>query len=679
MGFVLVGAGVSLIVLGWRSGSAAVTGGVQASVAAVLAVVVAGVVARTASDAVEATAFALVAGTSVALGLIFGLAGRLRLANLIRFVPFPVVGGFLAGTGWLLIKGAVDVMIGRPLDLAHIGDVLTSDSLRHLLPGLALAVALVAAQRMVRRSWVLPVLLTSALVLFWVITLTSASGDMAREGGWLLGPFPTSPRWIPIGPSDLLDADWGAIVGEVGGLLTIVVLAFVGLLFNATSLEVINHEDLDLDGELRAAGFANVVTGFAGGPPGYHSVTLTLMARSLGAPNRAAAYLAGAICVLLGFTGGGLIESVPRFLLGGLIASFGIALLFEWLVAFRHRLPPAEYGVVVAIVIVIAAFGFLEGVGFGIALAAGLFAFTYSRYDTVKHRLTGAEYSSKVNRAPRHAQQLHALGDHVDILELQGFLFFGSVHKVIESIAERAAATDVRALRFVVVDFRRIRGIDSSGVLGFTKLARLADQHGFVVVMTGVASEIGSQLEVGGFDASLPNVEFFRDLDHGLEFCEDALLDAADAGREHTEDVQQLLQSLLHEDQGGDRLRQYVETIQVPSGDAVIRQGDAASDLFIVVSGTLTTLLDVDGEPAVRLARVGAGSVVGEIGLYTGETRSASVVAEEDCVVERLSADAVARMERDDPDLAMALHRSMVRLVSDRLARANEAVRALID
>jgi hypothetical protein len=48
-------------------------------------------------------------------------------------------------------------------------------------------------------------------------------------------------------------------------------------------------------------------------------------------------------------------------------------------------------------------------------------------------------------------------------------------------------------------------------------------------------------------------------------------------------------------------------------------------------------------------------------------------------VVERVSQEAIERMERDDPQLAMALHRAMVRLVSDRLARANDAVRALID
>jgi SulP family sulfate permease len=315
----------------------------------------------------------------------------------------------------------------------------------------------------------------------------------------------------------------------------------------------------------------------------------------------------------------------------------------------------------------------------GIALSAGLFAFTYSKTDTVKHRLTGSEFTSKVNRSPQHQAELYELGEHTDILELQGFLFFGSVHKVIESIQLRAIQPAGRDVRFVVLDFRRIRGIDSSVVLSFMKLARLAAQLDFTVVMTGVAPDVRSQLEIGGFDDSLPRVEFFLDLDHGLEWCEDVLLGVAEARVEHTHDAQHLLSSLMDVDDGAGRLRQYVESIEVKAGDALIRQGSAATDLFIVVSGTLTAQLEVEGQAIARLARVGPGSVVGELGFYTGEVRTASVVATDDCIVERVSQEAVARMERDDPDLALALHRAMVRLVSDRLARANDAVRALID
>jgi SulP family sulfate permease len=86
-------------------------------VAVVLAVVVAKAVEDVAPAEVEATGFVMVASATVVVGVVLALAGKLRMANIIRFVPFPVVGGFLAGTGWLLPKGAVNVMVGRPIGL----------------------------------------------------------------------------------------------------------------------------------------------------------------------------------------------------------------------------------------------------------------------------------------------------------------------------------------------------------------------------------------------------------------------------------------------------------------------------------------------------------------------------------------------------------------------------------
>jgi len=679
MGFALAGAGVSLLILGWRGGSPGTIGGLQASVATVLAVVVSKAVESVAVEAAEATALMLVAVATVLVGVFFGIAGKLRLANIIRFVPFPVIGGFLAGTGWLLIRGGVDILVGYSVGLAELSDLLSSANARLWIPGVALGLTLVLARRFIRQPWVLPALIGLALIVFWGATLLLASVDQARAGGWLLGPFESTPRWTPLGPSDFSAADWGAVVGQVGDLLTILVLAVVGLLFNANSLEIIKHEDLDLDDELQAAGLSNVLAGLVGGPPGYHHVTLTLLGRGLGNPTRLVSFVAAAVCFAAALVGGGLIELVPRLVLGGLIVSFGVALLFDWLIAFRRRLPPAEYFIVTVILIVIAVAGFLQGVGVGIALAAGLFAYTYSRTDTVKHRLSGSDYTSKVNRSPQHQAELYELGEQIDILELQGFLFFGSVHKVIESIQRRAFEPHGRAVRFVVVDFRRVRGIDSSVVLSFARLPRLAGQFDFTVVVTGVSPDIRSQLKSGGFDESLPRVEFFVDLDHGLEWCEDALLGVTEAPVEHTADAHHVLSSLLDVEGGADRLRLYVERIEVAAGEALIHQGAAATDLFIVVTGSLTTQLEIAGQPVVRLARVGSGSVVGELGFYTGELRTASVVATEDCVVERVSQEALGRMERDDPALAMALHRAMVLLVSDRLARANDAVRALID
>jgi sulfate permease, SulP family len=56
--------------------------------------------------------FVAIGATTLVTGLFFLALGGLRLGGLVRFVPYPVVGGFLAGSGWLFIKGSLTVMVG---------------------------------------------------------------------------------------------------------------------------------------------------------------------------------------------------------------------------------------------------------------------------------------------------------------------------------------------------------------------------------------------------------------------------------------------------------------------------------------------------------------------------------------------------------------------------------------
>jgi sulfate permease, SulP family len=114
IGLYLAAAALTLAILAWRAGTRGVVGSVQDAAAAVLAIVA----ADTAVDAFGSLnrAFLTVVAATLVVTLLTGVAflalGTFRLGNLVRFVPYPVVGGFLAGTGWLLFKGGVGVAAG---------------------------------------------------------------------------------------------------------------------------------------------------------------------------------------------------------------------------------------------------------------------------------------------------------------------------------------------------------------------------------------------------------------------------------------------------------------------------------------------------------------------------------------------------------------------------------------
>ncbi len=128
-------AALTLGFLAWRAGSRGVVGSVQDAAAAVLAVLALSTASKAASTRADRQTAAVgtceapdvfltvVAATlvvTVLCGVVFLVLGRFRLGNLVRFVPYPVVGGFLAGTGWLLFKGGIYVASGVVLHSAHV-------------------------------------------------------------------------------------------------------------------------------------------------------------------------------------------------------------------------------------------------------------------------------------------------------------------------------------------------------------------------------------------------------------------------------------------------------------------------------------------------------------------------------------------------------------------------------
>ena len=113
----------------------------------------------------------------------------------------------------------------------------------------------------------------------------------------------------------------------------------------------------------------------------------------------------------------------------------------------------------------------------------------------------------------------------------------------------------------------------------------------------------------------------------------------------------------------------YAETVSVAAGAELIAQGAASDALLVLRSGLLRAEVATDGAAPVTVARFLPGSLVGEVGLYAGVPRTASVVAEAPSEVLRIDAAALARMQRDHPALLVDFHRLIAATLARRLSR----------
>lgn len=116
---------------------------------------------------------------------------------------------------------------------------------------------------------------------------------------------------------------------------------------------------------------------------------------------------------------------------------------------------------------------------------------------------------------------------------------------------------------------------------------------------------------------------------------------------------------------------QYLEAISLHPGEVLFCAGDAADAMFLIDSGTLAVVLEVECAGRAELRRLGPGQFLGEMALYRSEPRAATVEAVDAVKLWRLTAAKLREMESLHPHLAIALHRHVASLLSERVRFSN--------
>jgi CRP/FNR family transcriptional regulator, cyclic AMP receptor protein len=114
----------------------------------------------------------------------------------------------------------------------------------------------------------------------------------------------------------------------------------------------------------------------------------------------------------------------------------------------------------------------------------------------------------------------------------------------------------------------------------------------------------------------------------------------------------------------------FMDIRKVQSGDALIRRGEPDRTLYFVLRGELEIIVQSsDGFTMGRVARVGAGAVLGELAFFDGGPRSATAWAVTPCEVAAMSPDQYAAFELASPGLAHTLLFALGRSLATRLRR----------
>lgn len=663
-GHFLLGGAIIALIIGLSSRFSGVVALPQDNPTAVLAVIVVSVTASSEVDVTTDelfTSIVVIISISTLVGaILFWLVGRFRLAVLAQYVPYPVVAGFLAATGWLLVKGSVGVMSGVTFELGELDNLRSVIDL--LIPGIAFAVLLLAAGKLSNNVMLMPAIIVGSIGAFYAILwFSGASLDSAIAHGWLLEPFGGGMLLEPI---SLGDVEWSIVAGEVTGLGTVLVIAVISVLLNITALSSALGEEVDVDREVRLLGYANVPAGLGGSLIGYHYVSLSTLGRRMRGGGPTVAVIVAVMCLAAMTVAAPALSYVPRFVLGGMVLFIGLGFLDDWLLQSIKKLSKGDLVVIAVILAVVELVGFIEGVAIGLVATIILFIITYSKISVIRHSFSGRELRSTVERRTSQQAQLEALRSGVLLLKLHGFVFFASTVGLLEEVNTHLDADTPPT--HLILDFEHVNGLDTSALHGLSKLKSLASDRDVALLYCSVPESIIAQFSEQSFLDGNATVELtFESSDEALEWCEDDLLRRAGLNQSPDElTFDYVLRAMLDSEAEMEIFRSVLETVEIDAGQTLSAVGEQHQSLDIVESGHVEVL----ARNGARLRRAGPGSLLGVAGFFRpGRQESvATVRAIEPCSIRRLTKDAYLDLIDDHPEVASEIQRYALVVLSDR-------------
>ncbi|CAK5278217.1 unnamed protein product [Mycena citricolor] len=689
----------------------------------ILAATIAGEIGLENPEEIIATTLVAYALSSVLTGLSFFLLGYLKLGVLIGFFPRHILVGCIGGVGAFLLETGLTVSLRIPEDEF----TLTWETFklvfldRHGLALWTIPLALAILLRFVteglkwRHQLVFPLYFIAIPMLFYVIVAAAQLnlGEL-RESGWIfdMAENAKEEHWYKF--YDYLDFSKVQFGPLWATMPTQFALLFFNILhppLNVPALSVSLNEDVDTDKELVAHGYSNFFAGILGTVPNYLVYVNTLLFYRVGGGTRVAGFLLAVATTALLLIGTGPIAYIPVMVVGALIFVLGIDLCKEALWDTRHRVSRSEYITIVSIMVCMTVWDFVIGVLFGIVVSCFFFVVQNSQRASIRALHTGETAISTVRRPSSQRAYIREVSKQTTILRLQGFLFFGTISHVEETIRAivQGPSWQQNPIRFLVLDLTLVGGVDMSSAEALVRVQRLLSAKYITLVFCGFTAEssIGRALESADV-LGAEGVELFSTFNDAMEWTENAYLRAwfrsQKAETAYTlpgrREVPQVYQDVLvgsfagsprrsHMSEAGHRtfaneirpaqdiaaepyntlmkafssyedvsleqlqpLLSYFERMSVPEGQVLWRQDDPADGIYLIQDGVLRASYRFSDHSEVIEESMVPGTLAGEMSALSNLPRNASVVVERPAILWKLSQENLQKLEEEQPALA---------------------------
>jgi SulP family sulfate permease len=458
------------------------------------------------STAIEANGGSLEAalGTIIAIFLLSGvfqiLLGVFKIGQYIRYMPYPVVSGFMSGIGVIIIVLQIFPFFGHtsPKKILDIFSQLPSIIHDINLDSVFLAIATIATIYLFPR---ITKLIPSALVALIVLTIVSIMMGLDVK---IIGDIPEGLPALQL--DSLAGVNWSHSMLLVIPALTLAALGTIDSLLTSIVADNMTKTRHNSNKELIGQGLGNIGAAMIGGIPGAGATMRTVVNINSGGKTRLSGVIHGVALLIVLLGAGAYAKLIPLPVLAGILITVGIGIIdYKGLKHIPH-VPKAD-SIIMLIVLTMTVFvDLLQAVAVGMVMASVLFMKKMS--DIAEQR----SYAGSVGGFVREeawddeSEFSEKVRKQVYIKHFDGPIFFGFVSKL-QDMAACLPEVTVVIMRMSLVPY-----IDQSGIYAIEDAVIALKEKGIMVLMIGIQEQPKDMLEnVGLIPNLIPEEHLFED------------------------------------------------------------------------------------------------------------------------------------------------------------------------
>jgi SulP family sulfate permease len=624
---------------------------------------------------------ALTVVSGAAAQMAFGFA---RFGSLIKYMPFPVVSGYLSGVGLYMILGQLPKLLGLPRGVS-LGAGLVHPSYwawSSVIVGAATAVTMVEAPRHTQRLPGVILALGAGLLTYRVLALVDPSLGALDGNRFLVGslaaPGATNAFAWPFSGRVTLD-DLRAVIVPA---LTLAILLSIDTLKTGLILSTVTKSSQNTNRELVGQGAGNLVAGLLGAIPGAGTMGATMVNVQSGARTHLSGVFEGIFALAAYLLLAPLLAWIPIAALAAILCVIG-ARMIDWprFALARSRTTVLDFAIIAAVVVVANTVSLIAATGVGLALSIVLYLREQIADRCVARKTSVGQQFSKKARQPRTLEVLYVHGGQGRILELQGSLFFGNAHAL-----QREIEAEAKDCRYLVVDLRRVRSMDLSAAETLRRIGADLAERGGKLLFSSVPEELPNKENVLAYLEEIHVIDpadphrVFDQLTDAIEWVEDEILDdvAVQSGPGEALSFEAFGMIGQHKVSTIEQLKAILHERVCHGGEIVFRAGDVEDTIFFITQGSVRIDIEVAHGKAFHVATYGPGDFFGELAFLDAQPRSATARAD----VEPTRLLALSRREFDSlvahhHRLGLTLTMALARQLAQRLRQSNAEIQSL--